>query len=167
MQAFSSISKTLTVAIKRQPQIKWQQRSWDCTVSRAASARHFSLNPPSVIPAVSSINDRLRPQYGAAKSLSEDRFTHLELTPVSCLPPPAAPPCGVSRAVHPASPDPVPPLWSDAGAAASSHALQTLLCTQLALQTLLRARLHTAWGESHQDSSSSCGSEYIFFNLSG
>lgn len=63
--------------------------------------------------------------------------------------PPAAPPCGVSRAVHPASPDPVPPLWSDAGAAAPSHALQTLLCTQPALQTALRACLHPAWGESH------------------
>ena len=124
-----------------------------------------SINPPSVIPAVTSVNIRLHRQH--VKSFSKDCFTYQELTPVSCLPPPAAPPCGVSGAVHPASRDPVPPLWSDAGAAASSHALQTLLCTQLALQTLLRARLHTAWGESHQDSLNSCGYEYILFNLWG
>lgn len=74
------------------------------------------------------------------------KFIH----PLTAVPssPPAAPPCGVSGAVHPASTDPVPPLRSDAGAAAPSHAVQTLLSTKPALQAALRTRLHTARGES-------------------
>lgn len=54
----------------------------------------------------------------------------------------------MSGAVHPASADPVPPLRSDAGAAAPSHAVQTLLCTKPALQAALRTCLHPARGES-------------------
>lgn len=66
--------------------------------------------------------------------------------PQACSPP-AAPPRGVSGAVHATPADPVPPLRPDAGAAAPSHALQTLLRPQPAFQTAVRTRLHTARGE--------------------
>ena len=60
---------------------------------------------------------------------------------------PAASPCGVSRAVHPASSVAVPPLRPAAGAAASSHVLPPLLRAQPALQAALRTHPPAARGE--------------------
>lgn len=88
--------------------------------------------------------NRLRQPKCAVK----DRFTFNTLN--RGLLPSAAPPCGVSGAVHPAPSHPVPPVRPDAGAAAPPHALQTLLRTEPALQAALRAGLHTAGGESPQ-----------------